>query len=275
MKAPTINQINGRLAQAPAIGEYLKNSSDYERYQSGNWRNRYFKFFGDGHTRSINGNFIFGAAWKELRDIAQTDDWSRQDDIDMGTFKTIGFTLITRLHKEGLIMQISTRARAMEPADHPGGIVHNFFKVRSNKLLADFDQVDYFKKVIFPKYFYTEGLMMELQLLHNCTKAQVREHYTDILKTWKGNNFVDTIKSLTQRLRKEKNIVVDPDEYFTVPRLLQALRSHDRYKKPTKATKAPSLWEIMEYAESESDDEDGQMEAAESYLINYEKSIFI
>ncbi len=283
---PTINQINGRLLNAQDINEYQKNGSDYERYNTANYKNRYFNFvFGERSANiTINGTFVYCAAEKQLCDIAglKTNDYYTNQKsaiykaICPSTGVTQEFNLTVKIEFSGVWLQVRTNFKGMQGNSTGYGNFYSCFQVRSNYAFQELDILSYFETKILPKYMYKEGLIRSLQIIYNVSKKEVIVKYKDLARTIKNNTFeVDIFAALRRRIRRKLNILVDEYSNLNNGHLTHILKNFSRQAKPTKVVKAPSIWELHEHCSQIADTDEGIMEEANNVLNEYEGCILI
>jgi hypothetical protein len=121
--------------------------------------------------------------------------------------------------------------------------------VESNLTFEAFDLETYFIKHIYPKYFYTEGVMEALQYIYNCPKEDVPNYYKNL---WHSQpEEVDIYKSLTHRILKKLNIQVK--NQLTIASLKHILSSQSRRTRKTPLYKLPSVFELYDMIAEDTD----------------------
>ena len=96
-KMKTINQINAAVQNSPTIQHYLSMCTDKFRY-SDNWRVKSWHYFQDGHTRTPLGQFIFGAADRELQRITGTNRLRKYEHYTLPCGRTITVIIESGMH---------------------------------------------------------------------------------------------------------------------------------------------------------------------------------
>lgn len=286
MKLPTINQINGRLLNQPAINEYLYQSSDEQRY-SNHYKQRYFNFCYENskgvkvnRNLSIVGNFLFCAALKEKENVIKTKDnyhTTNKPTIKLW-LKGIYFEITTKIEFTGVYLKVRSNSRIFDlKPEYYREDVYFTIKVSSNKTFEDFNQEQYFLNYLNKKYLYPAGLFREIQITFNLTKKEVPVKYRELLKASKEvqPESIDVNKAIIRRLNKKLNIIVDPYVIIQDYKLLKLLKEQKRYTKKVTATRQPSMFEILEAASYEQDTDEGIFEYANEVLSEYEDKILI
>lgn len=285
MHLPTINQINGRLLNQPAIKEYLFNSTTKQQWNFDNYKNRSFNFVFLNHYNeprqynlSINGNFVFAAAMKELATVIKTttdycNTHKKEEYLNIGE---IYFTINTKIDVNGVIMSITTNFKPFDEPNENNSRIYKTFKVKSNKTFADFNQIEYLEKLL-NRFLFPAGMFRKIQLMYNLNKTEVAAKYREILKIWRKptKESIDTNLVLIRRIKRKLNISVDPYDIINDWKLINLLKTTKRYKRTAKAVKAPNMFQLLEDATSQFDNEDEIMEYANEYLNEYQNTILI
>jgi hypothetical protein len=274
MKELSINKINGRIESSPAVNEYKKNSADYDKWQP-NWRNKAYTFthpqMSEGVRLTINGNFIYGAAQTEVDRIAA----NRQKKYTTFEIDNLHFRLYSWVDINGVILQVYTNFKGLAISQSDYNHYTRQFKIKSNLTYTELDIKDYFINKVLPKYLHKGGIWQRLQTVFNLPKSEVKEKYIQLKanEAQEANAPIDTEKALKARLRKKLNIVVDDYVMVFDKTLIKLLNTHKRQSKRTKATKAPSIMELTEYAEQNSDTDEGMFDAANEYMDDFKDCI--
>lgn len=108
-------------------------------------------------------------------------------------------------------------------------------------------------------------------------KKQVAAKYKELLKEKQQQpaEFIDRNMSIIRRIKKKLNVAVDQYEIFSERTLLHFLKTNKRYKHVTQAVKAPSMFELLEDASQNFDDEEEMINYAYETLNEFSGKILI
>lgn len=135
--------------------------------------------------------------------------------------------------------------------------------IKSNSLCNSFNALEYFDKIILPKYFYTDGVLKNIQLSYNCDKKEAVRKYK-LLKAetnkvpdwWEGAT--DINKALRNRVKKKLNIFI-PDEIWATDKLCLKILKDFKRCKVRQTVKKIDLYDLL-------DGFDGDIDEAETLL---------
>lgn len=271
----SINGLNQKLMQSEIVQTYLKLSSDKYRYENYNdWRLQSYNFkrFDRVDRLSILGNYIYGAAMRELHDFAGVENYYKYETFNKSANIEIRFlnycrdiNIYLRTELEGTY--IECRGANFKPLSG-----YNRWFVKSNKPLKDFDFVAYFKQKILPNYLYKEGLFRNAQIMLNTDKKAVLKWYSEVMK--QKDNTIDIDKALQNRLKKKLNI--EMVDFIPYTQIVNVLNKFDRQKRRAKLYKHPSPLEMHDMYLSEHDDDDNIEGFINEFYSEYPKNaIFI
>lgn len=275
----TINQINQWVKNNQTIQLYFDCENDQNKWVN-NWRNNSYIFdFGRGpDSRTIAGNFLFGACYTEFErfknDKSKYYDYSRDNRHETVKFEFSGYQINIQVDLrqsfKGVFLEYSFGFNNNERVFHRS-------IVKSNSTFKELDIKAYFMKHEAKKLFHPEGLFRNIQILRNCTKRAALEVYQNFLsKPYKKHpEYIDTKKAIAHRFTKKLNCeLCDSISEKTALNLLNTMK---RQKTRKKIYKHLSPFDLSDIYLSENDTEENMESWLSDYLEeNYPKnSIFI
>lgn len=263
MKAKTINQINGRVKNLPTVQYYLNLCSDESRYNSNNYRSRYFNC-PDGHSRTLSGNWIYARALKEMKAATGTTMYEdrRSVLIDLEYLREIQVTLEVNFYGVSFTYNNYSNLKAL-----PQGFSR--VQIRSNETLENFDLKQYAEKYF--RQFIPAGIIGRIMLHLNKTRQEAKEIYIQAKYSQpieeRPNPQVNEYNALLKAL-KRVNILTDGLE--TLPTLRKAWREYkDKPATPYKRhLQKFDPFAMLDEISGEFDEEDDQINEAQSILNN-------
>jgi hypothetical protein len=288
MKQPTINQVNGRIERDQVINWYFENSRNKAIF-SDNWRQRSWSYNRGGRIDRLTpvGNWIYGAAERragEIMGLSKERGYDyhrdhRHEKVEiqgqMGTRVVFGLTLERGLQGVWLRVGKGINYNWRDEGVYFGGMEGGQFmvKVRSNETFEGLDVSGYFYRHILKRWMYPAGLFRDIQILLNCSKREALEWYKKSRKA--EGEPVDKVKAWKQLIKRDKNVVIEDPEMFTVKELQAIYEKLPKYVRRRKACKGPNIFDLVDEATMYADTDEGVEGYAMEELRQYGNKILL
>jgi hypothetical protein len=273
----TINQINGRVASNQTISFYKELGLQYEKYNSTNYRNRYFKFkLRDDASSSLTmaGNFIYSAAEIEFtRIIKDNGNVYRYDRDNRREFFELDFSgyilqFQVRISQSinGVYLSVDTNFNPLKNHNNK-----HAFKIRSNETFANLDIRKYFERAILSKFLFAPGLFRNIQIMRNCSNQEAIQFYKKYCKlSVENRSEIDALKAWKQLFKRRLNIeLCDNIRERAMPAIYNSTK---RQKTRKKLFLYPNPLELSDMYCSEFDTDGHELEFLDSFYSDYPKN---